>query len=73
MAAVAREKFTRAAENYTGQISIHGEIWNARSARPVAAGDELVVQGREGLTLEVAPCAKAAGHPQTGPGDYSQT
>lgn len=39
----------------TGQIRVHGEIWNARAARPVMGGAEVKVVAMDGLTLEVEP------------------
>jgi membrane protein implicated in regulation of membrane protease activity len=36
-----------------GQVRIDGEIWEARSASPVARGDEVVVRDIDGLTLLV--------------------
>jgi len=38
-----------------GQIALNGEIWKARSTTHLPAGTEVVVTGREGLTLDVAP------------------
>ena len=38
-----------------GTVFVHGEIWSATSARPVAAGSKVVVQRVEGLQLEVSP------------------
>jgi membrane-bound serine protease (ClpP class) len=43
--------------NPLGTIFVHGEIWNAISARPVAAGSKVVVEGVQGLQLEVSPLA----------------
>jgi len=40
-----------------GQVRIDGEIWEARSERAVARGDEVVVRGVEGLVLVVAPAS----------------
>jgi membrane-bound serine protease (ClpP class) len=36
-----------------GQIRVLGEVWNARAARPMRAGDTVRVVGRDGLTLIV--------------------
>lgn len=44
-----------------GQILVHGELWVAESAQPVAAGDKVRVRAVEGLTLLVEPVV--AGHP----------
>lgn len=38
-----------------GKIFVHGEIWNAVSNAPVAAGDEVRVESVDGLTLAVRP------------------
>lgn len=38
-----------------GRVRLHGETWNARSSVPVHKGDEVVVVGLDGLTVDVAP------------------
>lgn len=38
-----------------GQVKIDGELWQARCEGGVSAGDEVVVRGIDGLTLEVEP------------------
>ena len=38
-----------------GQVRFRGELWKARSAVPVAAGEPVRITGIEGLTLEVEP------------------
>jgi len=38
-----------------GRIFVHGELWNAVSAIPVAEGDEVRVDGLDGFTLKVSP------------------
>ena len=38
-----------------GRVFIEGEIWNAVSETPIAAGQNVEVTGREGLTLRVKP------------------
>jgi membrane-bound serine protease (ClpP class) len=38
-----------------GQIDLRGEIWNAVSREPIAAGRPVRVRGNEGLTLQVEP------------------
>ncbi len=37
-----------------GTLRLRGELWSATSDRPVAAGEQVVVIGREGLNLRVA-------------------
>ncbi|HOG28221.1 MAG TPA: nodulation protein NfeD [Vicinamibacterales bacterium] len=37
-----------------GRVSVHGEIWAARSAEAVGAGDTVVIGGIDGLVLSVA-------------------
>lgn len=39
----------------TGNIHIHGELWTARSERPVRKGQRVKVRELEGLTLVVEP------------------
>jgi membrane-bound serine protease (ClpP class) len=36
-----------------GRVAVHGEIWSARSAEPIAAGETVRVTGLEGLTITV--------------------
>lgn len=38
-----------------GQVRLHGEIWQARAERPVAAGTTVRVRERHGLTVAVEP------------------
>ena len=38
-----------------GRVRIAGEIWNARSERPVAQGETVRIVAVEGLTLRVEP------------------
>lgn len=38
-----------------GQVRVHGEIWNARSTEPVAAGESVRITALDGLTLHVDP------------------
>lgn len=37
-----------------GKVKVHDQIWRARSAEPVAAGDPIVVTEVDGLWLDVA-------------------
>jgi membrane-bound serine protease (ClpP class) len=41
------------------QIAVHGEIWTATTAAPVAEGDPVVVVAVDGLALRVAPAGGA--------------
>jgi len=36
-----------------GRVSVHGEIWTARSAEAQAAGDTVLISGVDGLVLTV--------------------
>ena len=38
-----------------GRVTVGGEIWNARSERPIVAGQAVRIVGVEGLTLSVEP------------------
>ena len=42
-----------------GTVFVHGEIWTATSATPIAAGTRVVVQRVDGLRLQVAPYTSA--------------
>jgi len=41
-----------------GHIRVHGELWRARTSRPVAAGDSVRVRKIDGLTLVIEPTEK---------------
>ena len=43
-----------------GQILVHGELWQAESATPIAAGDQVRVTGVRNLTLLVEPVPSRA-------------
>jgi len=49
--AVAQEAFAAQDGRYQGLVLTHGELWKAVSTTPVAAGDILEIDSREGLTL----------------------
>lgn len=51
--AEAKLEFHPADGCYAGQVFLRGEWWNAQSPSPVAAGELVQVDGREGLTLMV--------------------
>lgn len=53
---VAQQAFSDA-----GLVRFEGEIWNARSSVPVAAGETLKIVAVDGLTLKVAPLNNSAG------------
>jgi membrane-bound serine protease (ClpP class) len=53
--AKAIEDFREDAGVYRGRVDTHGEIWNAVSDVKVNKGADLVVEGRDGLTLVVRP------------------
>lgn len=42
-----------------GQVTLNGQIWNARCATGVDAGAEVVVTGAEGIELRVEPARDA--------------
>jgi len=44
-----------------GKVFVHGEIWNAISATPVAVGARVVVRKVDGLQLEVVPLTAPEG------------
>ncbi len=50
---VAHEAFVPVEGRYRGMVLAHGELWQAVSAAPVAAGDAVEITDREGLTLFV--------------------
>ncbi len=56
--AVALEDFENEGERYRGLVRSRGELWRATSNAPVAAGQRLEVQTREGLNLIVQPAGQ---------------
>jgi membrane-bound serine protease (ClpP class) len=58
------QSLTALAAALPGQVSVHGEIWQAVSDTPIPAGQRLRVRGAAGLTLHVEPVA-----PPDPPGD----
>lgn len=42
-----------------GKVFVHGELWNAKSRDPIAAGEEIEVVAVRGLTLTVAQAPRA--------------
>lgn len=58
--ALAETDFLPRGDRYTGTVRARGETWNATSGQPVAAGEAVEIQGREGLTLLVGPAAALA-------------
>ena len=38
-----------------GLVLVHGELWKARAAEPLEAGQRVEVEGLDGLTLRVHP------------------
>lgn len=50
-----------------GKVMVHGEIWNAVAAVPIAAGAAVRIVKADGLLLEVEPLEPGPGHsPKTG-------
>jgi len=56
--AVAVEGFESDGELYRGWVRARGELWRSISSSPVAAGQRLEVQTRDGLTLIVQPAGQ---------------
>jgi membrane-bound serine protease (ClpP class) len=54
---VGRQASVRVALDPTGQVYLHGELWRARTRgdEPVPAGRRVVVEGVDGLMLDVRP------------------
>ena len=52
-----------------GKVFVHGEIWNAVSSAPLAAGEAVVVRNVEGLELTVDPTSSV---PETSVGAASR-
>ncbi len=53
-----------------GLVRVHGELWRATSAMPIAAGTHVRVLRVDGLTLRVEPLEASRDHRSSGlPGD----
>jgi membrane-bound serine protease (ClpP class) len=50
----APDKFSPRDDHYEGQVFVRGEIWRAVSAEPIASGQAIEVDKRQGLTLTVS-------------------
>jgi membrane-bound serine protease (ClpP class) len=46
--------------NPSGKVFVHGELWNAYSPAPIAAGEQIIVRAIRNLDLEVAPASASA-------------
>jgi membrane-bound serine protease (ClpP class) len=46
--------------NPNGQVLVRGELWQAHSDHPVAAGEKVRIRHREGLLLEVERDARGS-------------
>ncbi len=53
--AVAQEKFVSENGHFRGQVFLHGELWQAHCASPIADGQTVRVNERGGLVLTVEP------------------
>jgi membrane-bound serine protease (ClpP class) len=52
---VGEEGVARGAVHESGPVFVRGELWNARSAEPIAAGTRVVVERVDGMTVTVRP------------------
>jgi membrane-bound serine protease (ClpP class) len=46
-----------------GSVHVDGELWSARSHKPIPEGARIRVVGREGFVLDVEPVSEEPGHP----------
>jgi membrane protein implicated in regulation of membrane protease activity len=46
-----------------GRVRLRGELWNARSERPMAVGEAAQVAAIEGLTIQLVPFENGKGPP----------
>ncbi len=61
---IGQSGIARSALAPSGQVSVMGELWNARSTVPIAAGEPVVVRGVNGLTLNVEPAHETVPQPR---------
>ncbi len=52
---VVRTAVGEGADTAEGKVFVHGELWRATAAQPIAAGTEVEVVAMDGLVLEVRP------------------
>jgi len=52
------ETFEKHGDQYSGRVWLHGEYWRAVSQEPIKAEQLVVIEKREGLTLNVKPVKK---------------
>jgi membrane-bound serine protease (ClpP class) len=64
--AVAFDQFSQSDQGFSGTVRTHGEFWKATSAEPIAAGEVVQIEGRDGLTLRVRLAARQ-------PSSYTKT
>ena len=57
---IGQTGITRSPLSPSGQVLIQGELWNAQSATPIAAGEPVTVRSVDGLTLVVDPIHQPA-------------
>jgi membrane-bound serine protease (ClpP class) len=50
-----------------GRARLRGELWNARSERPMRVGEAARVAAIEGLTIQLVPSADQSGEGSSGP------
>ena len=60
----AQTDFTQDGDHCVGTVFTHGEWWRAISEAPLMAGQECMVQGRQDLSLIVAPSALTIFQPE---------
>jgi membrane-bound ClpP family serine protease len=58
--ALADEEFHKEGKLYRGTVRMHGELWSAISATPIAANQRLGIESRDGLTLRVKSISEPA-------------
>jgi len=51
--AVSADAFDSHEGRYRGTVRVHGELWNAVCDKPIASNQDVIVAGRDGLTLHV--------------------
>ena len=61
---VHKQGVARTVLDPTGKVFVHGEIWNARSEVPIAAGSTVEVVAVDGMNLRVKPDRSDLGDPE---------
>jgi len=61
---VSKRGVARTSIDKQGKVFVHGELWNAVSETPIAAGSSVEVMSIDGMTLRVRPQTATSSEPK---------